>query len=103
MNIIPAIGSTIVVFNVFSVRPENQDALVECMTSGVAASANGLISAKVLKSRDGTKVINHMVWASREAFDQASAGNPAIAAARQRVHQLIDAPGPDAFDIIDVK
>ena len=44
-----------------------------------------------------------MLWESREAFRQAMAENPEIATTRQRVHELIEGPGPDEYEIIDVK
>lgn len=103
MNIIPLDGGGVLFINVFTVKPENQDALVACMRQGVSPDMPGLVSANLLKSRDGGKVINQMVWASQDAFAQATAGNPAIAATRQRVHELIDAAAPDAFDVINLK
>lgn len=103
MNIVPVEGHGIFVINIFPVRPENQDALVTCMRGGVSMNMTGLLSAKLLKSRDGTKVINHMVWESQEAFKQAASENPEIVATRQRVHALIDGAGPDEYEIIDLK
>jgi heme-degrading monooxygenase HmoA len=103
MNIIAAGGHGVIFINVFTVRPENQDALIACMREGVPPTMPGLMSAKLLKSRDGTRVINHMLWESREAFEKATAGNSALAAARRRVHELIENTAPDAYDIIDVK
>jgi heme-degrading monooxygenase HmoA len=103
MNIVSVEGRGVFVINIFPVRPENQDALVACMRSGVSTSMPGLVSAKLLKSRDGKKVINHILWESREAFMQAMTQNPEIAATRQRVHELIEGPGPDEYEIIDVK
>ena len=103
MNIVSAEGRGVFVINIFPVRPENQDALVACMREGVSTNMPGLLSVKLLKSRDGTKVINHMLWESREAFKQAMAENPEIASTRRRVHELIEGAGPDEYEIIDVK
>jgi heme-degrading monooxygenase HmoA len=103
MNIVSVEGRGVFVINIFPVRPENQDALVTLMREGVSTDMPGLLSVKLLKSRDGKKVINHMLWASREAFKQAMTENPEIAATRRRVHELIDGAGPDEYEIIDVK
>ncbi len=40
---------------------------------------------RLLRSNDGTQVINHMHWENEKAFKQATANNPAIVDARQRV------------------
>ena len=103
MNLIPGDGHGVVFMNIFTVRPENQEALVACIRDGAPAGVPGLLSAKLLKSRNGTRVINYMLWESREAFDHATAGNTAISATRQRVQQLIEGAAPDAYDIIDMK
>ena len=103
MNIIQTDGSGVLFINIFTVKPENQEALIACMREGVSPDMPGLVSANLLKSRDGTKVINQMIWESQEAFAQATAGNPSIATTRQRVHELMDAAAPDAFDVVNLK
>lgn len=103
MNIISGEGVGVVLLNIFTVRPENQAALVDCIREGAPADVPGLLSVKLLKGRDGTRVINFMHWESREAFDQATAGNAAIAATRQRVQQLIEKAAPDTYEVIDVR
>jgi hypothetical protein len=45
----------------------------------------GTVSMRLLRSNDGTQVINHMHWENEKAFKQATANNPAIVDARQRV------------------
>jgi heme-degrading monooxygenase HmoA len=104
MNTIPLDGLNVLFLNVFTVKPENQDALIACMREGVLpGDVPGLISANLLKSRDGTRVINQMVWESQEAFAQAAATNQSIKATRQRVQGLIESAAPDAFDVIAMK
>jgi heme-degrading monooxygenase HmoA len=93
MNIIPTDQHGVVFINIFTVRPENQQALIDCMRGGAPADMPGLVSAKLLRGRDGTKVINHMLWESYEAFVEATRTNPAVAATRQRVHELIESAG----------
>jgi heme-degrading monooxygenase HmoA len=102
MNLIDT-GRGVVVFNVFPVRPENQEALVETIRSaGDASVIPGLLSMNLLRSEDGTHVINHMCWESREAFERAAASSPEIAAVRDRVGPLLDGPGPYRYEIVPV-
>jgi heme-degrading monooxygenase HmoA len=103
MNVIPTDHGGVLIINIFSVRPENQQALVECMREGVPSDMPGLLSTHLLRSRDGTKVINHMLWESEEAFRQAVRDNPTIAATRRRVHELIENAAPDAYEVIDIR
>jgi heme-degrading monooxygenase HmoA len=101
MNIIPLDGHGVLVFNVFTVRPENQDALVDCIrTAGNPAEIPGLRSQRVLRSLDGTQVVNHMHWDSEEAFRQGSATIPLLATTRNKVHELIEGSGPQRFEIV---
>lgn len=103
MNLLPIGQDSVLFINIFTVRPENQQALIDCMRGTAAAEMPGLLSVHLLRSRDGTKVINHTIWESEEAFRQATGGNPAIAATRRRVHELTEGAGPDIYDIVAVK
>jgi heme-degrading monooxygenase HmoA len=104
MNIIPSPDEPgLLAVNVFTVRPENQQALVDCIRSaGDPADVPGLRSMHLLRSLDGTRVINHMHWESEAAFAAASRGNPVIAATRDRVGELIENASPDRYEIIDL-
>src|SRR5262245_35559833 len=104
MNIVPAAGAQgLLAINVFQVRPENQQALVDCIrTAGDPAAIPGLLSMHLLRSLDGTQVINHMHWQSKEAFDTATKDNPVIAATMERVGRLIESAGPNLYEVIDV-
>lgn len=102
MNVIDT-GRGVLVFNVFRVRPENQQALADTIrTAGDPADLPGLLSMNVLRSEDGTHVINQMYWGSRAEFDQAVATSPAIAATRKAVSTLIEGPGPLKYEILPV-
>lgn len=105
MNVIAADPQGgIVAINVFTVRAESQRALVDGILRAAAkADIPGLLSMKLLCSTDGTRVINHMQWASERAWKDAAATHPAIAGARQRVQELVDGGGPDQYEIVDVK
>ena len=103
MNVIQTAHNGVLFINIFSVRPENQQALIDCMRDGAPTDVPGLVSAHLLRSLDGTKVINHTIWESEEAFRRAIKTSPAIAATRQRVHQFIEGAAPDSYEVIGVK
>ena len=101
MNIIALDGDGVLVFNVFTVRPANQQALVDCIRDAAnPADIPGLRSQRVLRSVDGTQVINHMHWDSEAAFRASAAASPVLAATRKRVHELIEGDGPNRFDVV---
>ncbi|GAB2568011.1 antibiotic biosynthesis monooxygenase family protein [Nocardia heshunensis] len=95
MNVIPTGETGIVVFNVFTVRPGNQQALIDCITADADISdIPGLLGMRLLRSIDGTHVINHMCWESEEAMHDALNNDPRIADTRRRVGQLIEGAQP---------
>jgi heme-degrading monooxygenase HmoA len=90
--------------NVFRVRPENQQPFIDCIRdAGDPAGIPGLLSMHLLRSADGTQVINHMHWADREAFDSAGAGGSVIDAARRAIRQHIEGAGPIRYDVVAIK
>ena len=105
MIIIPAADQAdFFAINVFQVRPENQQRLIDCIRdAGDAAGIPGLLSMHLLRSKDGTQVTNHMHWASKEAFKQAAAENPVIGATRTAIRQFIEGAGPRPHEVIEVK
>ena len=65
--------------NVFSVRPENQQKLVDMLveaTDETMKKMPGFVSASIHRSLDGTKVVNYAQWRSKTDFD-AMRQNPA--------------------------
>lgn len=101
MNTIPLDDHGVLVFNIFTVRPENQQALVDCIrNAGNPAEIPGLRSQHVLRSLDGTQVMNHMHWDSEEAFRRGAADIPLLADTRDKVHELIEGNGPSRFEIV---
>ncbi|MEV4057546.1 antibiotic biosynthesis monooxygenase family protein [Amycolatopsis sp. NPDC049688] len=103
MNIIPAADGLLAV-NVFTVRPENQQALIDCIREAAdPAELPGLLSMHLLRSHDGTRVINQMRWTDQAALRAATRGNAAITAAVRRVGELVEGAGPDHYDVIAVK
>jgi len=64
--------------NVFTVKAENQQKLVDMLveaTDKTMKKLPGFISASIHRSLDGTKVVNYAQWRSREDFD-AMRNNP---------------------------
>ncbi|MBP3963190.1 MULTISPECIES: antibiotic biosynthesis monooxygenase family protein [Paenibacillus] len=58
--------------NVFTVEPENQNRLVELLTSATDVSvryAKGFISSSLHRSLDGTKVTMYAQWRSEEEYN----------------------------------
>jgi len=65
--------------NVFTVRPENQQKLVDMLveaTDKTMRKLPGFLSASIHRSLDGTRVVNYAQWRSKTDFD-AMRQNPA--------------------------
>lgn len=104
MIIIPSADrADLFAINVFQVRPENQQRLIDRIRdAGNPAGIPGLLSMHLLRSKDGTQVTNHMHWASKEALKRASAENPVIAATKIAIRELIEGAGPRPHEVIAV-
>jgi heme-degrading monooxygenase HmoA len=103
VNLISAPGQGLFAVNVFTVRPENQRPLIDCIRSaGDPAGVPGLLSVHLLRSLDGTQVINHMHWADEDAFRRATRENPVIAATRDQVGRLIEGAAPNLYEIVEL-
>ena len=57
----------------------------------------------LLRSHDGTRVINQMRWTGEAALRAATRDNAAIAATMRRVGELVESVGPDHYDVIPLK
>ena len=72
--------------NVFTVRPENQQKLVDMLveaTDKTMRKLPGFLSASIHRSLDGTRVVNYAQWRSKTDFDamrQNPAAQPHLAA-----------------------
>jgi heme-degrading monooxygenase HmoA len=60
------------------------------------------LSVHLLRSLDGTQVINHMHWADEDAFRRATRENPMIAAAREQVGRLVEGAAPNLYEIVEL-
>ena len=64
-------NDVVTLINVFTVRPEDQQRLVDVLanaTQTVMRNQPGFVSANIHKSLDGTRVANYAQWQSSEAF-----------------------------------
>ena len=64
--------SVLTLVNVFTVKPEDQNKLVQVLidaTEQTMKHAAGFVSASIHKSYDGTKVVNYAQWRSQKDFD----------------------------------
>jgi heme-degrading monooxygenase HmoA len=104
MIIIPAVGQPdLFAINVFRVRPENQQRLIDCIrNAGDPTDIPGLLSMHLLRSKDGRQVANHMHWASKEALRQAGVENPVINTTKKEIRQFIEGDGPEPYEVIEV-
>ena len=72
MTMIDKDNNVVTLINVFTVRPEQQQRLVDLLieaTEAVMKYQPGYVSANIHKSLDGTRVTNYAQWRSREAFE----------------------------------
>ena len=71
-------GDMVILINVFTVEPANQQRLIDLLTratDGLVNRAPGFISAALHRSVDGTKVTMYARWRSADAY-QAMRQNP---------------------------
>jgi len=62
----------VTLINVFHVKPENQQALVDLLIEATERTIQhqpGFISANIHKSYDGRRVVNYAQWQSRDHFE----------------------------------
>jgi quinol monooxygenase YgiN len=65
-------NDVVTLINIFTVRPEHQQRLVDVLvdaTQTVMRNQPGFVSANIHKSLDGTRVTNYAQWQSPEAFE----------------------------------
>lgn len=101
MNLIPTPNQGVFVLIVLTVQPENQQTVIDTIRSaGDPALIPGLLSLDLLRSLDGTQVINHMHWADRSAFEQARVDIPAIQNVRSDVLGLIESASSNIYEVV---
>jgi heme-degrading monooxygenase HmoA len=103
VNLIPTEHQGLFVLIVLTVRPENQQALIDTIRSaGDPAKVPGLASINLLRSLDGTQVINHMHWASQEAYEDARGHLPVIKNTRAEVQRLTENAATNIYEAVSL-
>jgi heme-degrading monooxygenase HmoA len=103
MNLIPTDDGGLVAINVFTVKPENQHAVIDTIRGGGdPAGIPGLRAMHLLRSTDGTKVINHMHWDSEQALRTATRTDPRIVETARTLSALIEGAQPGHYEVIPI-
>ena len=101
MTTISKDNDLVTLINVFTVRPEHQQRLVEVLVSAtqtVMRNQPGYVSANIHKSLDGTRVTNYAQWRSREAFE-AMFGNPQAIEHMQEAERIAEKFEPHLYEV----
>ncbi len=88
--------------NVFTVRPENQQRVIDVLVEvdkSVMKTMPGFISANIHRSLDGTKVTNYAQWESVEALE-AMLENPEAIPHLQALRQLAEKVEPGRYEVV---
>lgn len=90
--------------NVFTVRPDQQKALVEVLeraTEEVIRHVPGFVSANIHASVDGVRVVNYAQWESEDAF-RAMLENPVTQDHLREAAAIADGYEPHLYDVASV-
>ena len=91
----------VTMINVFTVKPENQQALLEALrheADTLMRTLPGYVHSVVHQSRDGQRVLNYTMWESAEAFD-ASHRHPEYLRLRQVNGHLLESADQHLYDV----
>jgi quinol monooxygenase YgiN len=102
-TVIRADDNLTTVINVFEVEAAKQDELVSVLIEGadkVVRHRPGFVSANILASRDGTRVVNYAQW--RSAADlEAILTDPAVQEYGKKAATL-GRPAPTVYSVVSV-
>ncbi len=93
--------SIVTLINVFTVEPENQQAVVNSLiqvTQELTQTLPGYISANVHKSVDGKRVVNYVQWRNQADFE-AMFHNSVMQAHMKEVSQLAIQVDPHFYEV----
>jgi hypothetical protein len=103
VNFIPTESQGVFVLIALTVRPENQQALIDTIRSaGDPAQIPELRSVNLLRSLDGTQVINNMHWVSEQAYEDARTHLPVIKNTRAEVQRLIEDSTTNLYEAVSL-
>lgn len=100
MTTISTEQGVITLVNVFTVKPEEQQHLVDVLAEAASTmkTIHGYISSNLHKSLDGTKVTNYVQWESVEDFE-AMLENPEAAPHMQEAARIAEGYEPDLYQV----
>lgn len=94
---------TVTFISVFDVEPEKQQQLIDVLNEGaekVISKRPGFISASILASKDGTRVVNYAQWKSLDDV-KATREDPNAAPFAKRMAELAKAT-PNVFTVSSI-
>ena len=100
MTTISTEGDVMTLINVFTVKPENQQRLVDVLAEAAATMKriHGYVSSNLHKSLDGTRVVNYVQWESRQDFE-AMLGNPEAMPHMREAADLAEGYEPVLYEV----
>jgi heme-degrading monooxygenase HmoA len=100
MTTISTERDVITLVNVFTVKPEDQQSLVDVLAEAASTmkTIHGYVSSNLHKSLDGTKVVNYVQWESVEDFE-AMLENPEAAPHMQEAARIAVKYEPDLYEV----
>lgn len=104
-TITPTTGTAqVTLVNVFTVAPEQQQALVEALddaSRAIFTKVPGFVSANLHVSLDGTRVVNYAQWADQESY-AAALQDPEVRSHVQHAAGLAEAYDPTLAQVHSV-
>ncbi|CAN5625653.1 antibiotic biosynthesis monooxygenase [soil metagenome] len=94
-------GNVVTLINVFAVKPENQQRLLDLLVEATESVMNrkpGFVSANLHKSLDGARVVNYAQWRSKEAFE-AMLEDPAAIGHMREAAELAESFEPRLYEV----
>ena len=94
-------AGVVTLINVFTVKPEDQRALLDLLAEATESVMNrqpGFVSANLHTSLDGTRVVNYAQWQSKEAFER-MLNDPEASGHMKRASDLAEKFEPHLYDV----
>lgn len=100
MTTISTEQDVVTLVNVFTVKPEEQQRLVDVLAEAASTMKriHGYVSSNLHKSLDGTKVVNYVQWRRREDFE-AMLKNPEAAPHMREAARIAEKYEPDLYEV----
>ena len=95
-------NQVLTLINVFTVKPEHQQQLIDILIEADQAIMKrlpGYVSASIHRSLDGTKVTNYARWSNAEALE-AMLHNPEAIPHLQALRQIAEKVEPSRYEVV---